>query len=319
MKVKIDIRLMAAVIVMVALLGAMIAVLYDTVIWHRGALLSDKQEDEQPTTALTKGLTISESTAKEMNLKIEGITLKPIPLVVKGSAIVSQNLDKMYIDITAIRAGKIKLMKRAGVNISKGGTIAMINDEAVPSGESGMIMDVWVSDGDDMYQGQKIATVMNLSNVWILADIPQDQLSGLRVGQRVEVKVDAYPDRVFSSTVSYISPTLNPNTFTASVRVVMPNPNMELKPNMTATIRIIGASKGNGIIIPQSAIAEIGSRKIVYVENSDKTLSKRDISVKELNAGEYEVITGLTAGERIVTQGAYYLKSQEQMNTGGGE
>lgn len=321
MKVKIDIRFMAAIIIMVALIGGMIAVLYDTETEHGGNLLHLFQKDETETTTTTpsKGLTISESTAKEMNLKIEEITLKPIPIVIAGSAIISQNLDKMYVDLTAAKAGKIKLTTRTGVSVSKGSSIATIGDTRITSSESGMVMDTWVSDGDTVYAGQKIATIMNLSTVWVLADIPQDQLSGLRVGQSVNVKVDAYPDRIFTSTVAYISPTLNPNTFTASVRIVMPNPNMELKPNMTATIQIIGSIKGNGIIIPQSAIAEIGSRKLVYVENKDKTLSKRDVVIKEIVPGSYEVINGLSAGERIVTQGAYYLKSQEQMNTGGGD
>lgn len=314
MKIKVDIRLMAAVIVMVALLGAMIAVLYDTVIDH-----GDVSKPQETKPAAETGIRISDATAKEMNLKVEELAEKPIPIIVKGSAIITQNLDKMYVDVLANKAGKIKTSRKSGSTVGRGSVIASVDGSNITSSESGMVMDVWVSDGDTVYSGQKIATVMNLSNVWVLADIPQDQLSGLQTGQGVEIKVDAFPDKVFHSTVSYVSPTLNPNTFTASVRVVLPNPNLELKPNMTATIRVTGAYKGKGLIIPASAIAEIGSRKIVYVENFDKTLSKRDVTVKELNVGEFEVTSGLKAGERIVTQGAYYLKSQEQINSGGGE
>ena len=164
---------------------------------------------------------------------------------------------------------------------------------------------------------EKLFTVADLSEVWVLANIPEKDIPFIRsisqtsgVEQLVEVLLTAYPGEVFHGRVTYIGDVLDVATRTMSLRLELPNPDRKLKPHMYATIRIHSLPERNVLMIPEQAVQRERDRRFVFVQRDATTFEARDVSLGETNGEMIKILDGLREGEPVVMKGAFILKSE---------
>ena len=130
------------------------------------------------------------------------------------------------------------------------------------------------------------------------------------MGQEIFITVTPYPDRVFTGRITYISDTVDPATRTVKVRAELENFERLLKPEMFATVKILTGKGENLLAVPESAIQREGENTIVFVVRDENTFEKRVVSIGPEVGGYNQIISGLKEGERLVTKGAFTLKSE---------
>jgi cobalt-zinc-cadmium efflux system membrane fusion protein len=204
------------------------------------------------------------------------------------------------------------------VSIGKGHTIN--SKVAIYTPLSGTVIERHLTLGEVVEPIKPLFTIADLSNLWVIADIPERDIAKIKKGQGVGVIVSAYPEKVFRGKVSYISETIDPETRTVKVRAEVANPPAPpfakggtgglLKPEMFATVRIATAEKENILAIPESAVQREGDKTIVFAVKGENVFEKRVVSLGPETNGFHQVLSGLEKGERIVTKGAFTLKSE---------
>lgn len=155
-------------------------------------------------------------------------------------------------------------------------------------------------------------TIVDLSTVWILLDIYEQHLAAVTVGSEVEIKVDAYPRETFHGKIVYLSYVLKPETRTVDARVEIPNPGLRLRPGMfaRATLQLSNTNMGQKVIVvPQDAIQQVDEKPVAFVEERPGTYTVRQVVIGRRSGTDAEVRSGLAEGERVVTEGSFYLKS----------
>jgi cobalt-zinc-cadmium efflux system membrane fusion protein len=153
----------------------------------------------------------------------------------------------------------------------------------------------------------------DLSTLWLVAKVPETTMRDIRRGDTVTVKVDALPDQPVSGRVSYIGAIVSDTTRTVDVRIDVPNRTGELKPGMFARAQF--ATRGTRqvseqILIPQIAVQELNRKRVVFVPRSDGGFDVREVTVGASVGDDIQVLSGLKAGDTIVTTGSFTLKSQ---------
>lgn len=164
---------------------------------------------------------------------------------------------------------------------------------------------------------EKLFTVADLSEVWVLANIPEKDIPFIHpqsdtsdVKQHIEVLLTAYPDKVFHGEVTYIGDVLDIATRTMNLRLKVPNPERKLKPNMYATIRVYSLPARNVLVVPEHAIQRERDRQFVFVQRDATTFEARNVSLGESNGHMVRILEGVREGEPVVIKGAYTLKSE---------
>jgi membrane fusion protein, copper/silver efflux system len=161
--------------------------------------------------------------------------------------------------------------------------------------------------------GQPLLEVADLSMVWVEADVYESQLPEISVGGRVAITSPAVPGRVMEGSVSFIQPVIAGQSRTATVRIDLPNPGLQLKPDMYVSVRIFGVPAPEHIMVPKTAVVDRGQRQFVWVEASPGTFEPRQVQIGPRHGEQVVIAAGLTGGENIVVQGAFLLDSEAQL------
>jgi len=128
----------------------------------------------------------------------------------------------------------------------------------------------------------------------------------LRVGQPVEVRLLAYPDEVFQARIDYIGATVDPTTHRVDVRCIVENREQKLKPEMFATFRIVTTSAVQSLAVPLSALVHDGEKTSVWVAQPENGFVQREVTVGLEQDGYMQILSGLQAGERVVSDGSLF-------------
>jgi membrane fusion protein, heavy metal efflux system len=152
-----------------------------------------------------------------------------------------------------------------------------------------------------------VYTIGDLRTVWLIANVRETDTPLMRVGAPVEVWVPAYPGRVFSAKISWVAPSLDPNTHRLPVRADVENSDRALKPMMFANFAIGTGTPEMAPTVPQSAIVYEGDEERVWVARDDGTIAARKIVTGRISDGMVEIRSGLSLGEKIVTRGALFI------------
>lgn len=179
---------------------------------------------------------------------------------------------------------------------------------------SGFVVEKNVVEGEAVKPGQTLFKIAGLDRVWVDAEVYESELPLVRLGQPAEVSFPYVPGKSFRGTVDYIYPALQAGTRTAKVRVTLPNPGLELKPEMYANV-VLTAHHGERLLVPEEAVIYAGTRRLVFVDLGEGRLQPREIEVG-LKAGDaYEVLAGLTAGELVVTSGNFLIAAESRLKS----
>jgi cobalt-zinc-cadmium efflux system membrane fusion protein len=152
-----------------------------------------------------------------------------------------------------------------------------------------------------------VFTISNLSTVWLIANVREADAPLMHVGEPVEVHVLAFPGRVFQAKISWVAPSIDPNTHRLSVRADVENPRGELKPGMFANFSIITGEAATAPAVPQRAIVYEGDTARVWVAGDDGTIAAHSIRTGRIADGMVEVLAGVSPGEKVVTSGALFI------------
>jgi cobalt-zinc-cadmium efflux system membrane fusion protein len=176
---------------------------------------------------------------------------------------------------------------------------------------AGVVLDVGAAQGEfskSLDAPRALCTLADLSTVWAVGEIYEKDIEGLKVGEQANVAVTAYGNKKWTGRVAAIADALDPVSRTLSLRVVLPNPDRTLKPEMFATISLV-RSTAPVILIPASAVIREGASSYVYVQRNANQFEKRAVTLGTSKDEVAEVEKGLKAGDVIVTEGALLLRA----------
>ena len=183
---------------------------------------------------------------------------------------------------------------------------------------SGTVSEKLAEEGDFVKQGQPIVRVSNLGTVWAMFDAYENQISQLKKGQKITVTTNAYPNKEFEATISFIDPSLNTQSRTVSVRATLNNKEGLFKPGMFVTSKVQMAENGKDeapITIPASAVLWTGNRSLVYVKtNPNEPIFKmREVTLGTKTGEFYTIVEGLSNGDEVVTNGTFTVDAAAQL------
>jgi RND family efflux transporter MFP subunit len=181
---------------------------------------------------------------------------------------------------------------------------------------SGTVVDRKVTQGQYVNAGDTLFTVADLSQVWIKADVYEEQLPQIRQGQAVDITAESLPNRTLHGRVDFIEPAANPQTRTVPVHVHLANPGMKLLPGMFVNATFVSRAAQSTIVIPRSAVLDTGTRKIVYLARPNGVFEAREVQVGAPSEDLFPVSSGLSLGDKVVINGNFLIDSQAHLSAG---
>ena len=183
---------------------------------------------------------------------------------------------------------------------------------------SGYVIEKMALQGLRVEPGMNLYKIADISRVWIDAAIYEYEVPLIKLGQEATVDLSYSPGEVLRGKVSYVYPYLDEKTRTVRVRVEFPNPHAALKPGMYADV-VLKAKADEALAVPQTAVLDTGSRKLVFVSRGDGRFDPREIKTGYLAGGYYQVLEGLKPGEKVVTSANFLIDSESQLSTSTGQ
>jgi cobalt-zinc-cadmium efflux system membrane fusion protein len=203
----------------------------------------------------------------------------------------------------SVIAGLASRLERFGVG--DGGPVATI----LRAPFRGVVTKVQAAPGEVVSAEAELFTVADLSQVWVQAEVYEQDLGRVRVGQSALIRVDTYPDQPFTGKVTYISDLLDPQTRTAKVRCEAPNPDGRLKLDMFASVQLPNTFSRRALAVPEGAIQRVEGQEVVFVRQAATQFEARQVKTGKLINGLMEITSGLREGEPVAVQAAFHLKS----------
>ena len=158
----------------------------------------------------------------------------------------------------------------------------------------------------------RLYTIADLSTVWVQAQVFQNDLGRIKIGDIASLTVDTFPGHTFSGRVNFIYPQLDMDTRTAKVRIVFSNPGVQLKPGMFVNV-LLKVPMGKHLVVPANAVLQSGSRQIAFVDRGDGYLEPREVQLGARVGDDLVVLKGLKAGEKIITSANFLIDSESQL------
>lgn len=169
-----------------------------------------------------------------------------------------------------------------------------------------------ITKGEVVDTTQKLFTVADLSDVWVVGNVPEKDVHFIHKDQAVEVVAAAYPHAIIAGKITYIGDMLDPATRTMRLRVTVQNPDKVLKPEMFAMVRVYGAPRPDALTVPLAAVQSGPAGKMVFVQREPELFEARAVKLGEESGEVVAVLDGLRERELVVTKGAFVLKSEAE-------
>ena len=178
----------------------------------------------------------------------------------------------------------------------------------------GVVIDKMAVAGQMMKPGERIFRLADMSSVWVLAQVYENDLSFVRAGQTVTVRATYGRDRELAGEVGLILPQIEEQTRTATARIVLPNPDGDLRPGMFVDVRFTAQVADSAVLVAETAVLRSGERNTVFVAREGGRFDPREVKLgARTQDGRYQVLAGLKEGERVVTSGQFMLDSESQL------
>ena len=184
---------------------------------------------------------------------------------------------------------------------------------------SGIVTEKKAVQGMRFMPGEALYQITDLSSVWVLADIFEQDLGLVKTGAKARVKINAYPNREFNGTITYIYPMLKAETRTVPVRIELANAGQLLKPAMLAQVELQIGSPKPVLTIPDSAVIDSGMRRIVLIQRKEGSFEPREVKIGAASENYVEVLDGVREGEQVVVTANFLIDAESNLKaaTGG--
>lgn len=184
----------------------------------------------------------------------------------------------------------------------------------IHSPASGYVVEKNVVEGAAVEPGAALYRIAGLHTVWLDAEIYESELPLVEVGQPAEVTFPYLAGRTFRAKVAHIDPFLQIDSRTGTVRLELPNPRLELKPDMYANV-VLEVKRGTRVVVPEEAVIYAGPRRIVFVDRGEGRLEPRQVELGIKVTAGYEVLSGLDAGDIVVTSGNFLIAAESRLKS----
>jgi len=216
-----------------------------------------------------------------------------------------QSADEAIQAQQSVVSGLATRLRRFGISPEGAGPSLATITAPMP----GIVVAVSVAPGEVIEPEKELFSVVDLSTVWVQAEVYEKDVGRIRPGQTALIQVDTYADRRFTGRVAYIADVVDPKTRTVKVRCEVANEAMLLKLDMFATVNLPTIVARRAIAVPEGAIQQVNGKPIVFIRASDESFEVRPVTTGMTAYGLTEITSGLTAGELVATHGAFHLKS----------
>lgn len=242
--------------------------------------------------------------------------LREYVLATQGEASVSQASDEVKNSMRQLAAASLARLKNWGITtqqIREFGHDPEKRNVKFNAPITGVVLEKKAVQGMRFMPGDVLYQIADLSSVWVIADIAEQDIAVIKAGSIAQVNVDAYPDKIFKGRIAFIYPTLNSATRTVPVRIDLANPQGLLKPAMFAEVKI-AANKNNPVLsVPVSAVIDSGIRQIVLVQLAEGHFEPREVKLGARSENYVEVLEGIAEGERVVTSANFLIDAESNL------
>ena len=176
---------------------------------------------------------------------------------------------------------------------------------------AGTIIERKVTEGQVVQPADGVFLIADLSKLWVVADVPEQNAGSVRVGETVSVEVAALPERKVAGSLSFVAPTVNPETRTVRARMELPNPEREFKPKMLASMLIKGKPQKR-LTLPAQAVVREENREFVLVRTGENAYRLQPVQLGAEYDGRRVVVSGLGESAIVVVEGAFHLNNERK-------
>jgi len=182
---------------------------------------------------------------------------------------------------------------------------------------SGVVTKKYFNEGSWVMEGATILDVVNLSSVWIMANIYENDINKIRTGQSAEITLTG-EDKTIKGKIDYITPFVNTDTRTVEVRITAPNNNSTLKPGTYVKAKIQTEKTYNSIVLPRTAVLRSGKMDMVYIKKSGNIFAPKEVVVSGEKDGNIYIKSGIDEGDEVVVSAGFLIDSESQIQMGSG-
>jgi Cu(I)/Ag(I) efflux system membrane fusion protein len=182
-----------------------------------------------------------------------------------------------------------------------------------PSPVAGIVSEKKALQGMRFMPGEMLYQVTDLSSVWVIADLSEQDIGLVKTGAKARVTTTAYPNEIFEGRITYIYPTLKAETRSIPVRVEMANPGQKLKPAMFAQVEISVGGRSPVLSVPDSALIDTGTRRIVLVRLDEGRFEPREVVVGARGENHVEILKGVRDGEQVVVAANFLIDAESNL------
>lgn len=182
----------------------------------------------------------------------------------------------------------------------------------VPAPSAGVVIKRAVNRGQNVDATMELLTIADLSTVWVIADVYERDMARVRIGSTATVTSAALPGESWTGRVAYLDPQVAADTRTLKARIEVANPKRALKPGMLMDVAMSNVSAAETVVMPRTAAQQIGGRTVVFIPDAGKagTFEAREVQLGAIAGDSVEVRDGVSAGDTVVTDGAFALKAE---------
>jgi len=178
---------------------------------------------------------------------------------------------------------------------------------------SGVVLERMAVDGMMAEAGQTLFRIADVSTLWVMADVPEYELSSVRIGDKATVRIRSLPGKEFEGKVGLIYPEIQGQTRTARIRIELPNPEGLLLANMYAEVEIATGGTDPVVTVPDSAVIDTGDRQVVIVDKGEGSFEPRDVKIGMRGDGMTEIMEGLAEGEKVVVSANFLIDAESNL------
>ena len=188
-----------------------------------------------------------------------------------------------------------------------------LSKASIRSPIDGIVTEKKALQGMRFMPGEALYQIADLSSIWVIADVFEQDIGLIKAGAKVQIRINAYPDKTFSGALTYVYPTLSTETRTVPVRIELANPGNLLKPGMFAEVELPVAAKAAVLTVPTSAVIDSGTRRIVLVQSGEGKFEPREVKTGARSDNYIEVISGVKDGELVVVAANFLIDAESNL------
>ena len=268
--------------------------------------------------------TLTPGFVEKLTVRAEGEPIgagRVIAQVYSPELLAAQNEYKALLTVSSPAAASLRRAARSRLQLlgAPSSLVARLERGGAPqrtypviARTSGVVTTIGARPGAQVGLGQSIVTIQGLSQVLVIADMPEASLGSIRVGQPAEITFPAYAGEVRQGRVDYIFPSLNAQSRTAQVRITIPNPGGRLKSGMFANVNLQGAG-GMAVVVPSEAVIDTGRRQVVIVKRGGSFVPQEVRTGRDYDQWT-EIAAGLRPGEEVVASGQFLIDSEASLS-----